>query len=167
MFVAIIAKIIISNYYQKVGKKFDSPALLASSQDYKNDILCSAVALIGFLGTSVKIYYLDDIAAMIVALIIAYSGYKIGIQNIDYLMGKSPDDATLFEIKRRALNVDGVKKIDEVKAHYVGNYIHVEVRIHIDKDMKAIEAHQISEAVKKSIEEISHIDKAFVHIEPV
>jgi len=167
MFVAIFTKIVISNYFEKVGKKHDSPALLASSSDFRNDVLCSVVALAGFLGTSLNVYYLDDVAAIIVSGIILYSGYRIGIKNIDYLMGHSPDDITLFEIRKRALSVDGVKKIDEVKAHYVGNYIHVELKIHIDKNMSAFEAHKIITQVGELIEGISHIDKAFVHIEPV
>jgi len=82
-------------------------------------------------------------------------------------MGKSPDEVTLFEIKRRALGVDGVKRIDEVKAHYVGNYIHVELKIHIDKNMKVSESHIIAEKVRTLIENISHIDKAYVHVHPV
>ena len=167
LFAAILAKIIMSSYYGKLGKKYDSPALRASSVDYKSDILSSVIALVGFLGTSLKIYYLDDVAAIIVAIIIFYAGYKTGIQNLDYLMGKSPDDSTLFEIKKRALGVEGVRKIDEVRAHYVGNYAHVELKIQIDKTLSAYDAHQIAEKVRKSIEAISHIDKAYVHLDPV
>ncbi len=163
--VAIIVKIIISEYYRKVGKRNDSPALMASAIDFRNDILCTAVALIGYVGTSLKVYYLDDAAAIIVAGIIFYSGYQMALLNIDYLMGKSPDDATLFEIRRRALAVTGVNKVKDVKAHYVGNYIHVEVEIIISKNHSAEEMHATNHAVKAAIEGIYHIDKAFVHIE--
>jgi len=52
MFVAIVAKIILSNYYHRVGIQYESPALLASSTDFKNDILASAIALIGLIGSS-------------------------------------------------------------------------------------------------------------------
>lgn len=167
MFIAIFVKIIIANYFREVGIRRDSPALLASSQDFRNDILCSVVALAGLLGTSLNAFFLDDVAAILVSGIIMYSGYRIGIKNIDYLMGKSPDDVTLFEIRKRALSVDGVKKVDEVKAHYVGNFIHVELKIHIDKRMTAYDAHKITTKVRFLIEGISHIDRAFVHIEPV
>ena len=166
MGIAIIVKIVLTKYFYKIGKKNDSPALLASSQDFRNDIFCSIIALLGFLGSGLKFYYIDDIAAIIVAGIIFYTGYQIGIKNIDYLMGKSPDDATLFEIRRRALNIEGVKKVKDVKAHYVGNFIHVEIEIVVDRKIDATAVHKINHDVRLAIEAIYHIDKVFVHMEP-
>ncbi len=164
---AILIKIVIARYFYKVGTKEESPALLASSTDFQNDILCTTIALIGFVGGSYNILYIDDIAAIIIAGFIFYSGCKIGLENLDYLMGKNPDEATLFEIKTTALSVDGVVNIHNVKAHYVGNYIHVELYVDVNKNLLTIESHKIAEKVKKLIEDIHHIDKAFVHIEPV
>lgn len=167
MFVAIFAKIIMSRYFFNLGKKHDSPALIASSTDFQNDILCSTVALLGLLGTALHLKYFDHGAAIIVACFIFYSGYRIGMENLDYLMGKSPDDSTLFEIKRRALGTEGVISVHDVKAHYVGNFIHVELHIDVDKNISTEKSHTIGKHVSKSVEEIYHIDKAFVHIDPV
>ncbi len=166
MFIAIFVKIIMSNYTRIVGEKNDSPALIASSMDFRNDILASIVALLALIGSSINLYYIDNIASIIVAGFIFYSGYSIGIKNLDYLMGKSPDNDTLFEIKRRTLRMSGVKNISDVKAHYVGNYIHVELTVIVHKHLTLAQGYAIQKDVKRVIEEISHIDKAFVNIEP-
>lgn len=72
---------------------------------------------------------MDDIAAILISFWIIYSGYKIGVDNIDYLMGKQPENSIMEEIKDKASGVPGVVGIHDVRAHYVGNYIHVEIHI--------------------------------------
>ncbi len=59
-----------------------------------------------------------------------------------------------------------VKRIDELRAHYVGNYIHVEAEISASKSMSTLEVHDLEEKVRSNIEEILWVDRAFVHVNP-
>jgi cation diffusion facilitator family transporter len=153
-------------YFRKIGRRINSPALLASSIDSRNDVLISFTALIGVFGAFVGYVRLDDIAAILIGLFIIWSGYKIGMENIDFLMGKSPSERTLGEVKKRALSIEGVLGLNDVRAHYVGSFIHVEVHIELDERMDTKRAHDIGKAVQRKIEEMRNVDKAFIHIDP-
>ncbi len=110
---------------------------------------------------------IDSIAATLISFWIIYSGYKIGVQNIDYLMGRQPEDSIMEEIKTKATAVSGIRGIHDVRAHYVGNYIHVEIHISLDQTLTLTQAHDIGKNVQRAVESIESIHKAFVHIDPV
>jgi len=170
LLVTICLKIGMWLYFKKVGAKFLSPAIRACSVDSRNDVLVSAIALLGVLGSMSGLSSLsamDDIAAVLIGAFIIWSGYKIGAENIDFLMGKSPGEEMIARIKEKALSVKGVRGLNEVKAHYVGNFVHVEVHIEVDKDMSTQKSHDLGKKVEMEVERLHGIDKAFVHVDPV
>ncbi|MFQ6087879.1 MAG: cation diffusion facilitator family transporter [Candidatus Methanofastidiosia archaeon] len=166
LIICIFTKIIMSLYFKRVGERIKSPAILASYVDSRNDVLVSFTALIGVLGGNIGFIDLDYFAAILISLFILYSGYKIGIENIDYLMGKSPDENLINEIKKRALSIPEVLNLNDVRAHYVGNFIHVEIHIEVDKNLTILESHKIGKDVQWGIEKMENVDRAFVHIDP-
>ena len=110
---------------------------------------------------------LDDLAALVISVFIFYFGYKIGIENIDYLMGKTPPRKYVERIRKKALAVRGVKGINDLRAHYVGNKVHVEVHIEVDEDKTTKKSHEIGKDVQNEIERMQDICRAFIHIDPV
>ncbi|MDN3515298.1 MAG: cation diffusion facilitator family transporter [Candidatus Brocadia sp.] len=167
LLISIGMKLIMSGYFKKVSRKINSPALMASSIDSRNDVYISTTALIGVICGLYGYAYMDDIAAILISFWIIYSGYKIGVQNIDYLMGRQPEPGIMAEIKRKAASVSGVIGIHDVRAHYVGNYIHVEIHVSLDQHLTMTQAHDIGKNVQRAVEAIESIHKAFVHIDPI
>ncbi|MEM3374000.1 MAG: cation diffusion facilitator family transporter [Candidatus Woesearchaeota archaeon] len=163
----IIVKGFMSYYYKKVGEKENSPALRAGSVDSRNDVLVSFIALIGVLGTIIKINVLDSISALIISLYIFYSGYKIAKENIDYLMGKSAPIENIKEIERIAKKVKGVISIHDLRAHYVGNFLHLEIHIVVNENLSTRESHRIGKEVQYKLERLPYVDRAFIHIDPM
>ncbi|GJQ22621.1 MAG: transporter [Candidatus Brocadia sapporoensis] len=167
LLVSIVMKLIMSTYFKKVGRRIRSPALLASSVDSRNDVYISFTALVGIGCGFFGYTQMDDIAAILISFWIIYSGYKIGVDNIDYLMGKQPENSIMEEIKDKASGVPGVVGIHDVRAHYVGNYIHVEIHISLDHTLTLTQAHDIGKNVQRAVESIESIHEAFVHIDPI
>lgn len=167
LLVSMGMKLIMSGYFKKISRKINSPALLASSIDSRNDVFVSAAALAGVISGRYGYTHLDDIAAILIGFWIIYSGYKIGVQNIDYLMGRQPESGIMEEIKKKASAVSGVMGIHDVRAHYVGNYIHVEIHITLDQSLTLTQAHDIGKDAQRAVESIESIHKVFVHIDPV
>ena len=167
LLVSIGMKFIMFVYFKRISKSTNSPALLASSIDSRNDVFISTTALVGVVFGLYKYPQMDDIAATLISFWIIYSGYNIGIRNIDYLMGRQPEAEIMDEIKKKANSVAGVLGIHDVRAHYVGNYIHVEIHISLDQRLPMMEAHDIGKNVTREVESLESIHKAFVHIDPV
>lgn len=165
--ITIVTKLLMAQHFKKVGRMFNSPALMATSVDSMMDVFVSVAALIGIGGVMFGYWYLDPLAGFVISLWIIYAGYRIGLDNIAYLMGEAPPTEMMKEIRSAAINVRGVKAINTVRAHFVGNFIHVEIHIEVDKDMPTFDSHAIGKAVEKQVESIGAIEKAFVHIDPV
>lgn len=154
-------------YTRKVGKKINSTAILASSVDHRNDVLISIAALIGVGGAYFGYVFLDPLVALIIGVWIIYAGYKIGINNVKFLMGEAPSSELVEKIKRIAMDVKGVKGLNEVRAHYVGVLLQVEVHIEVDRKITIYRAHAIGKVVQNKLEKLGDVDRAFVHIDPV
>lgn len=165
--ITMAVKWVMSWHFKRVGKLFNSPALLATATDSLMDVFVALAALVGIAGAKLGYAFLDPVAAFVISLWIIRTGYRIGMDNIAYLMGQAPPPALMEEIKRAALAEKGVHAINTVRAHYVGNFIHVEIHIEVDKDLSTLESHAIGEEVERRIESIPSIDKAFVHLDPV
>ncbi|MDI6760302.1 MAG: cation diffusion facilitator family transporter [Candidatus Brocadiaceae bacterium] len=166
LLVTIGTKAAMKQYLENAGRKANSPALLASAKDCKNDVLVAFGALMGMTGAYYGYYLLDPILGMVVSLWIIRTGYSIGVENIDYLMGKKASEELIKELKEKALGIEGVKGLNEVKTHYVGNYIHVEMHINVDGETSTTESHRIGKEVQRALESLESVDKAFVHIDP-
>ncbi|UJS17681.1 MAG: cation diffusion facilitator family transporter [Candidatus Jettenia sp.] len=165
--ISIGMKFVMSHYFKKISHDINSPALMASSIDSRNDVYVSLAAMVGVICGFFGYPQMDDIAAILISFWIIYAGYKIGVQNIDYLMGKQPESNIMEEIKRKSEAVSGVIGIHDVRAHYVGHYIHVEIHISLDQHLTLTQAHDIGKNVQRAVESIESIHKAFVHIDPI
>ncbi|MFH2027737.1 MAG: cation diffusion facilitator family transporter [Nanoarchaeota archaeon] len=162
----IIVKLFMSYHFIRQGKELRSPAIKACGIDSRNDVFVSSIALLGVVATKFGFVIFDDIAAFIIGLFIIYSGYKIGVENIDYLMGKSPPEEYIRKIIAIVKRIKGVKGLNSIKAHYVGSLIHIEIHIEVNKKLSTQGSHEIGENVRKKVEKLIDVDKAFIHIDP-
>ncbi len=163
----LVLKLFMYLYFKRVGKKVKSTAILASAADHRNDVLISVAALIGVGGAYFGYTFLDPLVALVIGVWIIYAGYEIGRTNVKFLMGEAPSEELMIQIKEIALETKGVKGLNDVRAHYVGVLLHVEVHIEIDKNLRISKGHSISKMVQNRIEKLEDIDRVFVHIDPV
>lgn len=166
LLVTMFLKAVMWLYFRSISIKIRSPALKAASVDCRNDVLVSFIAMLGVISLSTGFSNIDYYAAIAIGLFIIRSGYAIGVENVDYLMGKTAPKEILDEVRRRALSVNGVIDVHDVLAHYVGNYLHVQAHIVVDGRMETSKSHALSNRVTELIEGIEAVDKAFVHVDP-
>ena len=153
-------------YFRRRGETLNSPALRAVAVDCRNDVLVSLQGFVAVVVAEARLPMLDRVAAILVGGYILYSGYRIGLENLDYLMGRSPDRELLERIHGAAKEVDGVQEVDDIKGHYVGTFVHVELTARVDGTLSVAESHDVYEATRTAVEAIDTVDRAFVHISP-
>jgi cation diffusion facilitator family transporter len=165
--VSMAGNLVLARYLRRRGRALESPAILANAVECENDIGASLAALVGVVGARLGWPGVDPAAGIVVGLYIVWGGYRFGRQNIDYLMGKSPAGELLDTIRARALGVPGVRGVHDVRAHYVGHRVHVELHVEVDEELRTRQSHDVGSVVRHAVENLAAIDRAFVHVDPV
>jgi cation diffusion facilitator family transporter len=165
--ITVVVKLTLAVFFYRRARRVNSPALRATAVDCRNDVLISAQGLVAVLVAAYQLPVLDRLAAFVVGVYILYSGYRIGMENLDYLMGRAPDLELLERIKTAGEAVPGVQAVADVRGHYVGTLVHVELTVMVDQQLSTLHSHDVGEETGAAIEAIGLVDRAFVHIEPM
>ena len=149
------------------AKRTRSTALMASAMDHRNDVLISAAVIFGVGASNLGYPIFDPLAAIAVGLWIIWAGFRIGRDNIKFLMGAAPPAELVQRIKSIAHATEGVLDLNDVFAHYVGTAVEIEVHIDVDSRLTIEAAHAIGKKVQRAIEDLDEISRAFIHIDPL
>ena len=161
-----VAKYGLYRYCLAAGSDTNSPALVATAKDNRNDILTAGAALVGVAGATAGYPLADPLAAIVVAVGILYTGVEVVQDNVAYLVGAAPPADLRREILERALAHERVQGAHDVIAHYVGPEIDVSLHIEVEGDLTLYEAHDIETEVIQSVMALPEVDDVFVHVDP-
>ena len=154
-------------FARRTSRRTGSTALMASAMDHRNDVLISMAVIIGVGASNLGYPVFDPLAAIAVGLWIIWAGFRIGRDNIKYLMGAAPPGDLVDRIKERARAVPGVLGLNEVSAHYVGTSVEIELHIDVDSRMSVTDAHLIATKVRNEIQGMEEVSRAFIHVDPM
>jgi len=102
--VSVLAKVWLSSFNIKVGKKINSTPLKAAGVDSLGDVLISGGVLISFALSPFLDFSIDGFMGAAVALFILYMGFKLVMETVSPLLGEAPDkeivDKILEEIQK-------------------------------------------------------------------
>ncbi|WP_297070255.1 cation diffusion facilitator family transporter [Thermococcus sp.] len=163
--VSILAKEGMFRYSAHVGRKLNSQILIADAYHHRSDALSSLAVLVGLVAQRFGFEYGDSLAGLVVVIFLLKVSFGIILQNVGYLTGQAPSFEVCEEIRNRALGVPNVLGVRDLRAHYVGNKLHVELHIEVPQELTLRGAHDISHEVKKRIEELPEVGVAFVHVD--
>ncbi|RKY83131.1 cation transporter, partial [candidate division KSB1 bacterium] len=167
---SIVLKEGLFQYKISIGRKINSSSLISDAWHHRSDAFSSLIVLVGITGAKVggtRFAFLDNVAAIIVGVIILVIGIKLFIKTSAELMDKMPENKILKQINTIALSVEGVKDTETLKARKIGLDIFVDIHIEVDKDITVKEGHNIARNVKNVLKErIPLIKDVLVHIEP-
>jgi cation diffusion facilitator family transporter len=154
-------------YTLKVGKKNNSPAVIANAWDHRSDAYSSVAALAGILGARLAFSYLDPIAGLIVSALIIKMSLTLLRSNIGILMDESPKPTVLDRIKAAVLEIDEVKAIDSVRVHPRGSIFTIDIEVAVDSNFTVEQGHKVASQVKhKLLNKIEHVQDVMVHVNP-
>lgn len=171
---SILVKEALFQYKNRLGKKINSPAIIADAWHHRSDAISSVIALAGIglsiLGSNYDIpflQYFDPIAGGIIAGIIVWMGFSLGKEAVRVSLEFVLDDEETKGFYETTRQVDGVKRIDSLNARSHGSYVIIDVKISVDPHMTVDEGHDIATNVKRDLmhyyEEVHDVN---VHVNP-
>lgn len=169
--VIIVIKELLYRFMTRQAHKHDSHALLAEAYHHRSDSLTSLCVLVG-IGIAVfagpGFAAADDIAALLVTVLIFRNGYRIVRPAIDELMDRHVDDDRYQDIMQCIQKVPGVEFVETLWIRRSGRRFHVDVHIEVDPNISVSAGHHIAHQVKDQLLNMANIDIEYVgtHVEP-
>jgi len=165
MLFTMAVNIFVSYYEARKGRQYQSDFLIADAGHTKSDIFASASVIASLAAVKMGLPLADPIAAVVIAVLIARVGYGIIKSSSDILCDSARIRAD--EITALCMAVPGVRRCHHVRSRGREDAVCIDLRIHVDPDITASRAHEISHQVEDKI--VNHVNGVFdvvVHIEP-
>lgn len=164
--IAIIIKIILFIYKNKMGKELNSEVIKAEASDHKSDIYSSTGVLIGILLAQNFSIYFDYIAGIIVSFLIGKEGLKIIIETSNKIMDEQEFEF-IKKIKELAEKNINVENVHDVYMKNSGEKKFLSFHVRMNKDMKISEAHDIIDQLEEDIRDrFFDVEDVLIHIDP-
>ena len=164
---SIAAKEWIFHYTMRVAKKLNSSLLRANAWHSRTDAISSVAVLVGIIGARQGYPWMDTVAGMFVALIIAKIGWELCADSLIELVDTAVPKQRREQFESCILSVDGIRGITELRSRTTGGKIILEVRLLVNSYISVSEGHQLGELVNKSIiSQFGDVSEVLIHIDP-
>ena len=165
--ISVLSKEAIYQYTARVARRLRSNMLHANAWHSRSDAISSIVVAIGVGGAMLGYPYLDAIAAVAVALMIAKIGWDLLWKSLQELIDTSLEDEEVEAIRKFIIGVHGVQALHMLRTRRSGADALIDVHILVDPVLSVSEGHQIGEQVRAGlIEQMEDISDVTVHIDP-
>ena len=167
---SIIAKELLYQYSIRIGRKLESPSVVANAWHHRSDALSSIGALLGIgaaylLGEKWRIA--DPIAAIVVAALIIKVAIDLCRASLAELLEKSLPHETEEEILSIISSTPKVYNPHNLRTRRIGANIAIEVHIRVDGAMSVQDSHEISRDIERALRaRFGEQTAVAIHIEP-
>ncbi|MDX1837753.1 cation transporter [Legionella taurinensis] len=164
---SIFANELLFHYTRHVGKLIESPLIIANAWHHRSDAASSVVVALGLVGSLWGFTYLDAVAAIIVGLMIIKMGIAYGWNSVKELVDTAVDAEMLAKIEKNIQQVNGVKKIHQLRSRLMGGDIFIDVHVLVDPFISVSEGHYIAQHVHHALmKQLTRVKDVTVHIDP-
>jgi len=165
MLVTLLINVGVMTYETRKGRQLKSHFLLADAMHTKTDIFISISVVISLVAAKIGYPVVDIIAAFVITLFIAKTGFAI----LKSAAAVLTDAACInpAEIQEIAHGIEGVKGSHNIRTRGKEDHISIDMHIFVDPEVKVRQAHQVAhsveEALKKAFPAVMDI---VIHVEP-
>ncbi len=150
----------------RTGEEIHSAALIADGYHARVDGLTSLAVLGGAAGIGLGFPLADPIVGLLITVLIlriVWSSAKpVFMRMID---GVDPE--VLHEIRHAASHVQGVHGVSEVRARWMGHWLHAEVNLSVAPAVTTREAHRLAQEARHAIlHHLPQLANAIIHVDP-
>lgn len=167
LLLAMVIKTFQSILYYGFSKRVNSLALKCVGDDARNDVIMTAGVLVGSLITYATGFKLDGYIALIVSLLIIFSGAKLIKETGTILLGEKPDKGLVKQLLTLVSSCPGVLGCHDLEMHcYGSSIIHASLHVEVDSSKDIMESHDMIDNIEKLVLEELQI-KLVIHMDPI
>ena len=165
MGLSIVINVFVTRYEHRAAKRLRSIILSADARHTQSDLYASAGVVASLIAALLGFPILDLVVALVIAVLIAYSGYLVVHSSLSVLSDSQMLDPE--HVARIATQVEGVTYAHRVRSRGLPDDIHVDLHIHVARDMNVADAHELAhEASRRIRKEIEGVTDVVIHLEP-
>ncbi len=155
-------------YLLKIGKRLQSPALIADGKHLLSDVITSIGVLVGVgLVKFTGLHALDAMAAILVALYVLWVGYKLVQSSLLSLLDEAAPLEVQLQLKQWVSeHAEGALEAHDFRTRHAGSVTFIEFHLVVPGAMTVQDAHAICDRLEESIGRQMPGSQVSIHLEP-
>ncbi len=148
--VSIVVDFFRARALTRVARATQSHALEADALHFSSDLYSSLAVLGGLFGVYFGYPWADSAAALVVAVLVCFAGWRLGRRTIETLTDTAPVGAAQA-ITKIAKKVPGVVAVDQVRARAVGETTFIDLAVAVSRTLPLDRVNAIKAAVADAL----------------
>jgi cation diffusion facilitator family transporter len=164
--VATVIPLVFSHFELRAGRTANSPALIADAKEYRAHVFTTGTVFAALLAQWFD-FPLDRVAALIIVVAIAKTGWDLLTDGMRVLLDASLDAETLLQIREIIVAEPTVAELKWVTGRNAGRFRFVEtevaLRVH-DLEKAEVVTQRIETHIRQAV---PHVERVLIHAEPM
>lgn len=161
----LVINAFVVSYESRRGRELGSQLLMADAAHTRSDMLVTLLAIASLWLSRYQLPRVDGALAIIVAIVIAWTGWQILRASVPTLVDERAIEAQ--QLRDAAAGVPGVLEVRDVRSRAAGVNSFAEVTIAVSGLSSVAESHALADAVEAAVAERLGGAKVTVHVEPL
>jgi cation diffusion facilitator family transporter len=164
--VSVLAKEALYHYTVRAGRHTRSQLIEANAWHHRSDALSSVVVVVGVIGAMAGALWLDAVAAIVVAVMVGWVGWKFAWSAMRELVDTGLEPRELRPLREAIETVQGVREHHSLRTRRMGADVLVDVHVLVDPQISVSEGHRIADEVRaRLIASIDDVFEVLVHVD--
>ena len=161
----LVVNALVVVYERRRGRELSSSFLIADAAHTHSDVYVTVLAIASLGLTRLGLGALDPVLALLVALIIAWNGYRILRETVPILVDERGLDSA--DVRRLVEQIPRIEEVRSVRSRAgASGVVFAEVTVGVAGSTSVADAHAIADEVENRIAEALGASEVVVHVEP-
>ncbi|HIY38741.1 MAG TPA: cation diffusion facilitator family transporter [Candidatus Agathobaculum merdigallinarum] len=165
--VSMLVKLWMGAFNVQIGRRIESPVLMAAGQDSRNDVITTGVVILGMVAGQFTTLPVDGYIGVLVAAFIIWAGFGIARDTVAPLLGEAADPEIARSIEKLVMESEYIVGVHDLIVHNYGAgrwlaSLHAEVPS--DSDFVAV--HEVIDEAEKRVWQRTGV-YLVIHMDPI
>lgn len=165
--ISMLVKLWMGAFNVQIGRRIDSPVLMAAGQDSRNDVITTGVVILGMVAGQFTTLPVDGYVGVLVAVFIVWAGFGIARDTVAPLLGEAADPEIAQNIEKLVMESEYIVGVHDLIVHNYGAgrwlaSLHAEVPS--DSDFVAV--HEVIDEAEKRVWQRTGV-YLVIHMDPI